>query len=99
MLESSTYRQIGIVSYGYNDCTADKASVQSRVTDNLDFIENVIRQTTRPQGDPQTISYETNPQINSQYLTIPQNSQQTKPTPSSSSVMNMLRPLSSWQRN
>ncbi|XP_037030355.1 trypsin-like [Bradysia coprophila] len=41
----STNRQVGIVSYGAEDCTSDSPSVDTRVTDNLDYIEKVIRHT------------------------------------------------------
>lgn len=47
--DASTNRQVGIVSYGGEDCTADFPSIDCRVTDNLDYIEKIIRQTNRPQ--------------------------------------------------
>lgn len=38
----SSKRQIGVVSFGADDCTSDKPSAYARITDNLDFINEVI---------------------------------------------------------
>lgn len=41
-----TNRQVGIVSYGATDCATDTPSIFTRVTDNLDFIDETIKKTT-----------------------------------------------------
>lgn len=74
----STNRQIGIVSHGAHDCTSDSPSILSRVTDNLDFIEGVIRNTSNRQSVPQTSNCQTNPTVN--------------PMAPSVSMMNVLKP-------
>lgn len=45
LLDVKTKRQIGIVSYGAQPCTLAKPSIYTRVTDNLDFINKIIRKT------------------------------------------------------
>ncbi|KAJ6605104.1 Trypsin-1 [Pseudolycoriella hygida] len=45
MIDTTTNRQIGIVSYGDPDCTTDKPGVLVRVTDNLDYINEIIAKT------------------------------------------------------
>lgn len=58
----STNRQVGIVSYGARDCTADYPSIDCRVTDNLDYIEEIIKQTSGGESDiPPNGSSCTNP--------------------------------------
>lgn len=48
MHDVSTNRQVGIVSIGpEEDCSSAKAGANTRVTDNLDFIEEIIRKTIR----------------------------------------------------
>lgn len=59
--DTSTNRQVGIVSYGSANCASDNPSVQSRVTDNLDYIEKVIRKTSRQQTYPETNSQTNGP--------------------------------------
>lgn len=42
-----TGRQVGIASYGGLNCTNPRPSVLARVTDNLDYINRIIKKTTR----------------------------------------------------
>lgn len=76
MHDVSTGRQVGIVSHGAADCTGDKPSVLTRVTDVWDYIESVIF-TTRWQTDK-------NP------ITETQNKPQTLPFTPNSSMLNTL---------
>lgn len=88
MIEVNTQRQVGIVSYGDADCTTDTPSIDTRVTDNLDFIEKVIEQTRREtytENIPPT-----NPTTNTQTNT--QTNPQTSPM-SGGFIFNMLKPI------
>lgn len=80
LIDVSTNRQVGIVSNGDSDCTFDSPSILTRVTDNFDYIQNIIRRTTRPQHSPQP-----HPQINPQ-----SNPQQPNPqNPSNNPQINL----------
>ncbi|KAJ6648822.1 Trypsin 3A1 [Pseudolycoriella hygida] len=46
ILDTSTNRQVGIVSHGASDCSSDSPSALTRVTDNLDYIEEIISKTS-----------------------------------------------------
>lgn len=51
-IDISTNRQVGIISYGATNCSTATPSIFTRVTDNLDFIDDTIEKTvfTRPQN-------------------------------------------------
>lgn len=72
----STKRQVGIVSHGARDCASDSPSILTRVTDNLDYIEKIIRKTTRPNINP--------PATPSTYR--PNNHQPVNPPPNSPNI-------------
>lgn len=48
-VDSKTGRQIGVVSYGNEDCTRALPSIFAKVQDNLDFINQVIKKTRKSQ--------------------------------------------------
>lgn len=62
------------------------------MTDNLDFIEQIIRKTARPQTDPPTnspINTQTMPQSNSQIT--PQSNSQTNPIAPNTNILNVFK--------
>lgn len=46
-IDTKTGRQTGVVSYGAADCTEDLPSIFSKVQDNMDFINEIIKKTRK----------------------------------------------------
>lgn len=57
LIYTKTGRQIGIVSYGGDDCVSNYPTVYTKISDNMDFIDDVKRQTGNKDSTHSTDSH------------------------------------------